>query len=300
MLWVRVRGIILFCAAAAVAGAADFPAINEPATEESFPGKFIWADLFTSEQPAAEAFYTGLFHWTATTIERETGSGAHDYVVLYNQGRPIAGIVHRPLQTQDKVRGRWIGYVSVDNVASTVEAETAAGGSVLLPAKDLPQRGTQAIIADRDGAILGLLHSSSGDPGEYRPEAGDWTWAQLFARDTEAESQFYRDLLHYEIMPDTRSDRAGGFIFASGGYSRASLAPLPSSHRNAKPGWLLFVRVASVQDTVALASSLGGKIRVAPKDIDAKMQMAIIADPLGEAIGVVELAEPMGGPKEQP
>ena len=296
----RLQGLILFCAAAVVAGAADFPPINDPVTGDSFPGKFIWADLYTSDQPAAEAFYTGLFHWTATTIDRETGSGAHNYVVLSNGGRPIAGIVHRPLQTKDKVHGRWVGYVSVDDVPKAVEAETAAGGSVLFPAKDLPGRGTQAIIADRDGAILGLLHSSSGDPGEYRPEAGDWTWAELFASDTEAESQFYRDVLHYEIMPDTRSDRPGGFIFASGGCSRASLAPLPSSHRSAKPGWLLFVRVASVQDTLALASSLGGKIRVAPKDIGAKMQMAIISDPLGEAIGVVELAEPSGGPKEQP
>ena len=34
------------------ARAATFPPLNEPATQESHPGKFVWAELFTGDSAA--------------------------------------------------------------------------------------------------------------------------------------------------------------------------------------------------------------------------------------------------------
>ncbi|HEX7501517.1 MAG TPA: VOC family protein, partial [Polyangia bacterium] len=198
----------------------------------------------------------------------------------------------------ETAHGRWVGYVSVPDVAKALAAATAAGGRVLFPAKDLPRRGTQAIFADPEGAELGVLHSSSGDPGEYASEPGDFVWAQLFARDPAAEGRFCASIAGWEVLPDTRGDRPNVFVVASGGYSRASVAPL-APRPQAKPGWLLFVRVADVKAAAAKAISLGGRVLVAPSDAPTAHWRAVIADPTGAVIGLVQLQEP-GKPKEQP
>ena len=101
-----------------------------------------------------------------------------------------------------------------------------------------------------------------------------------------------------EVLPDTRSDRPNVFVLASGGYSRASVAPL-APRPQAKPGWLLFVRVADVKAAAAKAISLGGRVLVAPSDAPTEHWRAVIADPTGAVIGLVQLQEP-GKPEEQP
>ena len=301
---------LLFCAVLGCAvRAADLPPINTPPTADTFPGKFIWADLVTGDQDAAQKFYTSLFGWTATAIDRPSaGHGDHSYIVLSNGDRPVAGIALRPHRLKDESRGRWIGYVSVDDVPKALAAAIAGGGRMIVPSKDHAQQGTRAIFSDSEGAMLGVMHSSSGDPAEYRPDPGDWTWAELFARDTAAASRYYQTVLGYEAMPNLNPGRENSIIFASGGYSRASLTPLPA-RPNARPAWLLFVRVDSVKDTVARVAALGGRVLVAPKEIHGNSWLAIIADPVGAAIGIVELedTEPAGPPapgrlpaKEQP
>lgn len=295
---VKALGLVL-CGAVAMAGAADLPPLSDTTpTGEHFPGKFIWADLFTGDPAAAQAFYTGLFGWEATTIERTTTSGRHSYTILANGGEPVAGLAHLLSRKQDAAHGRWVGYVSVPDVAKALAAATAAGGHVLFPARDLPRRGTQAIFVDPEGAELGVLHSSSGDPGEYAPDTGDWTWAQLFARNPAAEGRFYTSVAGLEVLPDTRVDSPSLFVLASGGYSRASVAPLPPRPK-AKPGWLLFVRVADVKAAAAKAISLGGRVLVAPSDAQTEYWRAVIADPMGAVIGLVQLQEP-GQFKEEP
>jgi uncharacterized protein len=290
---------LIFFGLGAAAKAADFPPLTEAtASKEYFSGKFVWADLFTPDPDAAQAFYTGLFGWEATTIEHTTAAGTHDYIILKNGGDPVAGIAHRPSRMPGEIRGRWVGYVSVPDVAKALAAATASGGRVLFAAKDLPQRGTQAILIDPEGAELGLLHSSSGDPGEFAPEAGDWTWAQLFARDPIAESRFYAGVAGWESLPDLRDERPNVFVLTSGDYSRASVAPL-SPRPKAKPGWLMLVRVPDVKAAVAKATSLGGKVIVAPSEAPTEYWRAVVVDPTGAAIGLVQLEEPTQ-PKAQP
>lgn len=285
---------LLFGIAALTASGADLPPINSPATPDRFPGKFIWGDLFTSDPAAAQNFYTGLFGWTAVTIERPTWLGTRHYIVLSDGDRPVAGIVTRNARQGDEVHGRWVGFVSVPDVAHALNIAATNGGRVLMPARELAQRGAQAIFADADGAALGLMRSSSGDPGEYLAGPGDWTWAELFARDPGTAGLFYRNVVGYDLIPDSRSGRPGSFILASNGYSRAGVIPVPDRPR-AHPAWLLFVRVASVKDSSAKAVSLGGRVLVPASDDPSEYWRAIVADPSGAPIGIVELGDAVTG-----
>lgn len=291
---------LALCAVLSVSARADdLPPLNAPATMDQFGGKFIWADLFTADQAAASGFYAALFGWEAKTLTRSSPAGeTHTYIVLSNEGRPVAGIARRPPAMKDAVHGRWVGYVSVPDVPKALAAATAGGSRVLFPAKFLPQRGTQAVFIDPDGVEFGIMHSTSGDPAEYAPDPGDWAWSELFARDPAKAGKFYRSVAGYEVLPDTRAGRADSFVLVSGGYSRASVLPLPDRAK-ANPVCLLFVRVASVKDTVARVAALGGRVLLAPGDEPAQYWKAIIADPTGAAVGVVQLTEPPAA-KERP
>jgi uncharacterized protein len=286
--FLKILTFILFGISALAALGADLPPINSPATTDCFPGKFIWGDLFTDDLPTAVHFYTELFGWKASTIEYTTPSGKHPYIVLSLEDRPIAGIGLRQPRMRDNAHGRWVGYISVPDVARALAAATDNSGKILSRARDLPQRGAQAIISDPDGAVIGVMHSSTGDPGEYLPQPGDWTWAEMFARDPAAAGLFYHNVIGYDRIPDTRADRPGNFILVSGGYSRASVNSVPDRPK-AHPGWLLFVRVASVKETVARAVSLGGRVLAPPSDAPTEYWRAVIADPSGAHIGLVEI-----------
>ena len=204
----------------------------------------------------------------------------------------------RPARMKDQVHGRWVGYVSVPDVPKALAAAIAKGGRVFLPAKEHANRGTQAIFSDADGALLGLMHSDSGDPGEYLPEPGDWAWAELFSRDPAAAGEYYQTVVGYNRLSDTRAKRPNEFILASGGYSRAAVAAV-SSRPKAHPAWLLFVRVASVKDAVARAVSLGGRVLLPPSDAPAEYWRAVIADPSGAHLGMVE-SDDAEAAKEKP
>jgi hypothetical protein len=291
--------LALFGVVALAARGDDLPPLNSPPSAEFFAGKFIWADLYTADPAAAARFYTSLFGWEAATLSRTGPSGkVHPYVALSNDGRPVAGIALRPARMEVAVHGRWVGYVSVKDVPQALAAATAGGGRVLFPARSLPQQGMRAVLIDPDGAELGIMNSSSGDPAEYAAGPGDWVWSELYARDPAKAGQYYRSVAGYEVVPDTRTARADSFVLVSGGYSRASVLPVPNRPK-ARPIWLLFVKVASVNDTIARATALGGRVLRAPSGNSTEYDKAIIADPAGAVIGIVQL-ESSPPAKEQP
>jgi len=72
-----------------------------------------------------------------------------------------------------KRTGVWIGYISVTDAKTTLATVEPAGGKERAPARDFPNRGTQAICPDSEGSAVGILQSSSGDPIDDEPDAGE-------------------------------------------------------------------------------------------------------------------------------
>ncbi len=262
--------------------AAPFQPLNSPATKQHLPGKFVWADLFTTNPVAATKFYSGLFGWTANTITQNGKA----YTVFSNGSRPVAGLAPRSSMSTNRP-SRWIAYIAVSDVASTLKLVTHAGGQVRAGARDFPERGVQAIIADNEGSTIGLLQSSSGDSADDEPKPGDWNWFELFVKQPQVVSAFYRQVINYEIAPDLRTERKNDFVLSSGGLARAGVAPLPD-REDAKPGWLGVVRVESIDETLMRAVKLGGEVLVAPRAAAFESRFAIIADSTGGTLGLVE------------
>lgn len=281
---------VLFCLAALAASAAELPPLNSSPVDTFHPGKFVWADLFTDDLDGATKFYGELFGWKTERIDWPGKSGPHPYVVLSLDGRAVGGITRRPTQLQDRAHGRWVGYLSVRDVEKASASLAVAGGRPLNHIKDRPQLGVRGLFADPDGAVFGLIHSDTGDPGEFRPEQGDFAWAELLARDPAKSASFYRDLAGYEVMPDTRGTDPRKVVLVSGGFSRASIAPRAESSKSHST-WVLFVRVRDVAAATAHAAALGGRVVVASTPGGGSTQSAIIADPQGAHLGLVQLTD---------
>ena len=56
-----------------------------------------------------------------------------------------------------KAPAYWATYVAVEDAVRSRDQAAALGGAVLVPRVDVPMVGTVAVVADPDGAALGLF-----------------------------------------------------------------------------------------------------------------------------------------------
>jgi uncharacterized protein len=264
----------------------ELPPLVQPASGETHPGKVIWADLVTPDLKQAEQFYGALFGWTFEVVE-----GDSNFVVARNAGLPVAGIVQRPMKTGQLRQPAWLTFIAVRDVAAAQRSALANGGKVLSGPRDYAQRGRQAVFADPDGAVFAVLASSSGDPPDVLAEPGEWIWSSLLARNTDHETGFYRALFGYDVFdlpPEESSDNSHHVILASDDFARAGIHSLPADTVHRHPHWLNFIRVDDVAAASVKAIALGGKVLVEPREDRHGGQLAVIADPSGAPIGVME------------
>lgn len=276
-------GAMLLCAAVAWAGnGPELPPLTSVASGPRLPGKFVWADLVTDDVQATQNFYAGLFGWTFRNVG--------DYVTVFNDERPLAGIFHRAKPVNDsKARPRWFGYISVGNMEKVQNAVTKSGGRVLAAPQKMPKRGEQGVFADAEGAIFGAVKSSTGDPQDFLPEPGDWIWIQLLSHDAKRAADFYHAVAGYDVIENTASNRMSDFVLASQGFARATVREIPTAYKSEiKANWLPFVRVRSITESVAKAEQLHGQILLAPRPERFEGKVAVVADPTGAAIGLLE------------
>jgi uncharacterized protein len=247
------------------------------------PGKFVWADLVTDDVKGAAKFYKGLFGWNFTDYG--------GYVIVDNEERPMAGMFQKPRPADPKAKPRWFGYISVPNVEKAQTAVTKAGGRVLAPMQKFPGRGEQAVFADPEGALFGAVRSNTGDPPDFEADVGDWIWIQMWSRDSLKSAEFYRAVAGYEIDENTSSARSNDYVLVSEKYARGTVLQLPADNKDVRPTWLLFVRVKNVLETCAKVPDLGGKVVIPPSPELFKNRVAVVTDPTGAAIGLLEWSE---------
>jgi hypothetical protein len=270
-----------------VANAESFqlPPIADPANVEHHPGKVIWADLITPDLAASKRFYGGLFGWSFQDIR--VGNAA--YAVATLGGHPVAGLFEKPMGTGEHRQPAWLTFIAVRNLEQARSVALAHGAKLLAPPKTYADRGAQAVFTDPQGAVFAALASSSGDGGDYLAAPGEWIWSSLLTDDPTAGAAFYKAVFGYEVFDLPRDDDAQHAVLAADDYARAGIHSLPPGHRH--PHWINFVRVADASRTAAQAVALGGRILVEPRADRHGGQLAVVADPQGAPIGLMEWSD---------
>jgi len=246
------------------------------------PGKFIWFELVTGDLAAASRFYEAVFGWRFRVV---AGAPASYHLVENDAGARVAGaFLHTPRQAGAR-SARWLTLISVPDVRASAQYASGNGGSVVSAPRSFGDRGVHALLRDPEGALFGVLSSDRGDPADTPVTDGDFFWVDLFARDPERAAQFYGGLAGYEISERETSLGVSRLVLQSQGYARGGVVPMPKGLE--QPGWLPYVLVADVAGTLDKATAAGAKVLVKPRPGLLDGNLAVIADPQGGVVGIV-------------
>lgn len=266
-----------------VAGCTNLPSVSPFKGAELSPtpqlGKFVWRDLVTENPDTVKPFYAALFGWE---FEEGRALGA-PYTLVKSGGQYIAGISRTRRPRPDQPVSQWLSFMSVADVDRAVEQTRAAGGSVVAGPLDLPNIGRGAVVLDPDGAPLGLLRSSIGDPTDTpEPALNRFLWTEHLSRDPQASADFYVTLAGFELR---KIDFAGKpYWVLVRGRERAGLLRNPIAVD--RPIWLPYVRVTDPAASATLAAKLGGRVLLAPRKDLRNGTLALIADPSGAVLAL--------------
>ncbi len=160
-------------------------------------GAFVWYDLMTPDPSAARAFYAAVLGWSVVPSVDPTMK----YDTFAVGRTPVAGL----MATTEEARARnvppcWTGYIGVDDVDAAVARIVGLGGSVLVPAMDVPLICRFAVVADPWGAVFAVFRWAGESPGEAPPMGtpGFAAWRELAADDWEVAFPFYASVFGWE------------------------------------------------------------------------------------------------------
>jgi len=252
-----------------------------PQRDSAPVGAPCWVDLFTSDPDRSRAFYGQLFGWTS----EDTGEEFGGYVLFHKDGLPVAGCMRNDGQSGSP--DLWSVYLASDDAKATVDAAAANGGQVLVPAMEVAELGSMAVVADAGQAAIGVWQPGLHKGFAILGEAGTPTWFELHTRDYEASVNFYQDVFAWDthVAGDTPE-----FRYTTLGAGDSQLAGIMDASsflpEGAPAHWSVYFGVDDTDAALADTVELGGSI-VQPAEDTPYGRLAQAADPTGARFKLV-------------
>jgi predicted enzyme related to lactoylglutathione lyase len=242
-------------------------------------GRFVWHDLMTRDVSAAKQFYGALFGWRFEDTKRS----GRAYVLARVGSEPVAGFVD--VSAIPDAGPQWISFMSVDDVDKTVALVQSEGGKVLLEPREVPSIARAAVVADPQGAPLGLAQLRRSVPDPAQPKTSHMFWQEYLARDAAKALAFYKNLAGYEsAVTDTQLGIEYHVLRKTRG--RAGLFQLPDTNKDVEPNWLPYVLVNDPAGLAAKVPGLGGRVLVPAAPDLRNGSLVVIADPGGAPLAL--------------
>jgi uncharacterized protein len=244
-------------------------------------GTISWADLATSDQDAAKAFYGGLFGWEYD--DQPVGDGV-TYSMARLGGRSAAAInPQREEEAQQGIPPHWNLYVTVDDVDAAARAVGEHGGQVFAEPFDVFDNGRMTVIADPTGAVLSLWQAGTSIGAEVVNQPGALTWADVATPDPAKAQAFYSALLGWRF--DTMSEEPPYWVIRNGERSQGGMTKPPAE---VPPNWFPYFAVADVEATEQAAREAGGQPFMGPMDVPNGGRFVLIQDPQGAPFAIFQ------------
>lgn len=136
------------------------------------------------------------------------------------------------------------------------------------------------------------------DPNENRQRAGQILWRDLTVPNAPAIRDFYKAVIGWEHSDHPMGDyndynmhqAETGEVITGVVHKQGVNAAIPSV-------WLMYVGVEDVDDSLRICEELGGRVLV-PPSTEAGYRYAVIEDPAGAIIGIMQLGGPQEGSEE--
>ncbi|MCY3835303.1 MAG: VOC family protein [Anaerolineaceae bacterium] len=133
---------------------------------------------------------------------------------------------------------------------------------------------------------------------EKQPKAGQILWRDLTVPDAPAIRDFYKAVIGWEHSDHPMGEyndynmlqAETGEVITGVVNKRGVNAAIPSV-------WLMYVGVEDVDDSLRQCEELGGRVLV-PPSTEVAYRYAVIEDPAGAILGIMQLAGPQEGSEE--
>jgi predicted enzyme related to lactoylglutathione lyase len=245
------------------------------AQDDTPNGAPCWIDLMSSDPERARAFYGELFGWTSEEPDPKLGG----YFNFAQHGRRVAGGL--PTMPGAPVTDVWSVYLACADARETVTRATAGGAQVMVPAMDVVDLGTMAVVVGPDGGVVGMWQ-----PGSHRGfgalgAAGKPRWFELLSRDYEAAVGFYRDVFGWQT--EVVSDEPGFRLTALANGTQQEAAIMDGADcmpEDVPSHWAVYFAVEDTDRALATIRELGGSVLEAARDTPFG-RTATAADPMG-------------------
>lgn len=255
-------------------------------------GRFVHYDLLTSDIDAAVDFYTRLAGWGTLPWQGE----GDPYTMWTNEGVPFGGVM--PLPDEAKAVDalpHWLAYVMVPDTKETAAQAVELGGSVIVPATDIPNVGEFAMLHDPQGGAIATFTPLGEAPGnDEPPKAGDFSWNELATTDWEAAFEFYHALFGWEKTEAMDMGKMGTYqMYGRGGSSLGGMFNKPEEVEG-PPEWLYYIRVEDANRAALTLQMLGGQVMNGPIEVPGGDLVAHCLDPQGGRFAIHSAASEEG------
>ncbi|WP_262058254.1 VOC family protein [Streptomyces sp. STR69] len=243
-----------------------------------------WLDLGSPDTDAASAFYGAVLGWRFVSAGPETGG----YGFFQVDGRTVAAL--GPL-TEEGARSAWMIHFKTDDIAATVQAVTAGGGTVRMEPMDVMGEGMLAQATDPQGAQFALWQPGRTAGLELTSAPNTLLWAELHAPDPEADIAFYQGLFGWRSQDMPAPGMTYRVLSTSAGdqqdASFGGVAPL-NAGEGEQPRWVPYFHSTDVDATINSARSNGGSVLMPAADVPEVGRIAWLADPFGAAFALLK------------
>ncbi len=120
---------------------------------------------------------------------------------------------------------------------------------------------------------------------------GAFSWSELMTSDPAAALQFYRGLFGWssDVMPMPQGDY---HVVKAGDTAIGGIMKMPPEAGAMPPCWGVYVTMQNVDACTQKVTALGGRVLHPPTDIPGVGRFAVIADPQGAWLNVMQYAAP--------
>lgn len=256
------------------------PASPTPVTPGLLDGAPIWIDISVRDLERSQEFYRQVLGWEFTTSNPESFGG---YTQALVNGQMVAGMAP-PMPGMEEPPHFWTTYLAVSDSATTQEAITAAGGSVMMPPMQLEELGTMGIFTDPTGAVFGTWQPGVHTGFEISRVPGSLTWSEAMVGDYDQGKAFYTEVFGWTYN-DMSADGMKYAIFTVPGDGSGMSGGIGQVEAGENPYWSVVFAVDDVDAAVQRVLQAGGGLMAEPFDFEFG-RVAVVTGPDGEPFAV--------------
>lgn len=248
---------------------------------------FIWYELMTSDQDAAEAFYRAVVGWSMA----DAGQPGTRYTILSAGDRGMGGLMALPADACEAgARPGWLGYVGVADTDAAAERIVDAGGSIHRAPDDIPNVGRFAVVADPGGAVFMLLTPLPREdvpPPAPPTTVGLVSWHELYSSiGQQAAFAFYAGQFGWETADLMDMGAMGKYrIFGTGAGPVGGMMDKPETAPAS--AWTFYVNVDGIDAAAKRIGDNGGRVLMGPHAVPGGSWIVRATDPQGAVFALV-------------